>query len=213
MGAMSFTRRYSPAHLVARSTVGALLAGVCVAAPGALAATDTGDWADATISPGQTLILVTAEGSGASLRMSASDASTLPAGWSVISRPDGLRMSAPTRAEEGEFATVQVTERGDVVDEIRVSLAPRSVASSKKSTATSTVARVVESVAEPTMRTAEQRHVAQTPESTPSSDVPAPASATPEPPHPSPEQASVDSSGSGWFSGLVDRVNTFFGRS
>lgn len=139
--------------------------------------------------------------------MSPSDASTLPAGWSVISRPDGLRMTAPTRAEEREFATVQITERGEVVDEIRVSLVERSEGPRKKSTATSTVARVVESVAEPTVRTAEEQQNVHAPAPQPSS-APTP---TPEPAQPSAEQASADT-GSGWFSGLVDKVSTFFGR-
>ncbi|WP_141760483.1 hypothetical protein [Corynebacterium sp. HMSC074A01] len=142
--------------------------------------------------------------------MSPSDASTLPAGWSVISRPDGLRMTAPTRAKEGEFATVQFTERGEVIDEIRVSLVERSEAPRKKSTATSTVARVVESVAEPTVRTAEEQPVVHTPAPQPSSSAPTPTP-TAEAPQPSAEQASADT-GSGWFSGLVDKVNTFFGR-
>ena len=141
--------------------------------------------------------------------MSPSDASTLPAGWSVISRPDGLRMTAPTRAEEGEFATVQITERGEVVDEIRVSLVERGESPRKKSTATSTVARVVESVAEPTVRTAEEQQEVHTPAPQPSS-APTPTP-TPEPAQPSTEQASADT-GSGWFSGLVDKVSTFFGR-
>lgn len=207
---------------MARVTVGALFAGVCVAAPGAQAATDSDEWADASITPGQTLILVTAEGSRASLSMSPSDASTLPAGWSVISRPDGLRMTAPTRAKDGDFATVQVTEKGEKVDEIKVEVDGVGTATRKKSTATSTVARVVETVAEPAVRTVSGSGE-RGPVASPFSSASAPATAgattsTAQPditpsssaPRPDTEQATA-STGSGWLSDLVDRVSTFFG--
>ena len=199
--------------------------GAVTPAPGALAA-ETGKWSNTTIKPGQTLFLVTAKESGASLRMNSEDPSTLPAGWSAISRPNGLRLTAPQSANGSDYATVQVTEGGAVVDEFKVRLDTSGTGKRARATVTSTLAPAPET----SERKQEQDEKApatsagERPTPTPVVAQPVAVVATSEAPTTSAEPTSetavlpaalpgseTGAASGGWFSGIVSRVNSLFG--
>ncbi len=78
------------------------------------------DWQSAPIVAGQTLELKPERRSGAQLRVDTADPDALPAGWSVLSRHDGVRLVAPRTAAEGDFAKVQIRRDGTQIGEVRV---------------------------------------------------------------------------------------------
>lgn len=78
------------------------------------------DWQSAPIVPGQTLELKPENRSGAQLRVDTADPTALPAGWSVLSRQDGVRLVAPRTAAEGDFVKVQIRRDGNQIGEVRV---------------------------------------------------------------------------------------------
>lgn len=87
---------------------------------GAVAENVTEDWQSAPIVPGQTLELKPENRSGAQLRVDTADPTALPAGWSVLSRQDGVRLVAPRTAAEGDFVKVQIRRDGNQIGEVRV---------------------------------------------------------------------------------------------
>lgn len=87
---------------------------------GAVAEDLTADWQSAPIVPGQTLELKPENRSGAQLRVDTADPTALPAGWSVLSRQDGVRLVAPRTAAEGDFVKVQIRRDGNQIGEVRV---------------------------------------------------------------------------------------------
>lgn len=80
----------------------------------------TEDWQSAPIAAGQTLELKPERRSGAQLRVDTADPDALPAGWSVLSRHDGVCLVAPRTAAEGDYAKVQIRRDGAQIGEVRV---------------------------------------------------------------------------------------------
>ncbi|MCT1555535.1 hypothetical protein M3D57_09685 [Corynebacterium sanguinis] len=73
-----------------------------------------------TIAPGQTLPLEPEAESIDAYIIEEGEESTLPAGWSVLTNSDGLRITAPSTAADGEFAVVEAVRADGTTEEVRV---------------------------------------------------------------------------------------------
>lgn len=73
-----------------------------------------------SVEPGQTLTLEPDEGQDISYAVDAQEESALPAGWSVLTSGDGLRITASATAADGEYAAVKVSDSADHVRELRI---------------------------------------------------------------------------------------------
>lgn len=92
--------------LSAHGVAGAAPAGSPAPAVGGVTA---GSDDDIRIEPGQSLALESGQPAGVTYQIEEGPESTLPAGWSVLTSPTGLRITASATAADGEFATVKAT--------------------------------------------------------------------------------------------------------
>ncbi|MCT1426214.1 hypothetical protein [Corynebacterium sanguinis] len=72
------------------------------------------------IAPGQTLPLEPEAASINAYIIEEGEESTLPAGWSVLTNSDGLRITAPSTAANGECAVVGAVLADGTTEEVRV---------------------------------------------------------------------------------------------
>ncbi|AWB83202.1 hypothetical protein [Corynebacterium liangguodongii] len=74
------------------------------------------------IAPGETIVLEPTEAHPLTYRITEGEDSTLPAGWSVLTSPKGLRITAPLTAPEGDYAAVSVRTDGGEERDLRVTI-------------------------------------------------------------------------------------------
>ena len=72
------------------------------------------------IAPGQTLPLEPIADSVAAFNIREGEQSTLPAGWSVLTNSDGLSITAPATASDGDFAVVEAIRTDGSTENLRV---------------------------------------------------------------------------------------------
>lgn len=81
---------------------------------------ETSEGCEVFIAPGQTLPLEPIADSVASFNIREGEQSTLPAGWSVLTNSDGLSITAPATASDGDFAVVEVIRADGDTKDLRV---------------------------------------------------------------------------------------------
>lgn len=137
MGDMSFSDRMRASAVAALAVVALGHPGMAHADHPAAEVRETAEGYEIDIAPGETLPLEPNGETIAGFNIREGEDSTLPAGWSVLTGTNGLRITAPATAADGDFTTVEAVRANGDTELLRVVVdrdEPETLTSSASST-------------------------------------------------------------------------------